>query len=41
MEIVRINADAIKDITGISEPFEIIGRLNPVFAHGECITGYR
>ena len=35
MEIVRINADAIKDITGINEPFEIIGRLNPVFAHGE------
>ena len=35
MEIVRINADAIKDITGINEPFEIIGRLNPVFTHGE------
>jgi streptothricin acetyltransferase len=35
MEIVRINLDNIKDITGINEPFEIIGRLKPAFADGE------
>ena len=35
MEIAKISADAIKDITGINEPFEIIGRLKPVFLNDE------
>lgn len=39
MEIVRITEDKIKDITGINEPFEIIGRLKPALVNGEWTYG--
>lgn len=33
MELVEINKDRIKDINGINEPFEIIGKIRPVFVN--------
>lgn len=35
MEIVEISKNNIKDIKGLDEPFEIIGKLKPSFANGE------
>ena len=35
MEILEINKDRIKDIKGINEPFEIIGKLKPAFFDDE------
>ena len=35
MEIVEISKNNIKDIKGLDEPFEIIGKLKPAFVNGE------
>lgn len=35
MDIVKISEDTIKDIKGLNEPFEIIGRLKPSFVNDE------
>ena len=35
MEIVEISKDIIKDINGVNEPFEIIGRIKPEFVNDE------
>ena len=35
MEIVEISKDRIKDIKGLDEPFEIIGKIKPTFINGE------
>lgn len=35
MEIVEISKDKINDIKGLNEPFEIIGKIKPLFVNDE------